>query len=158
MVGVGLSLGGNLLARVAADMPDFPLQAIALMCAPYDLGMCTNLMRNKVYEKYLLKGLLKETISRQPISEAEEKILKDIHTKFNLNADAISKMCSWEQYEMEVLIKCMPDFGSVAQFQYDSSCLLKIRKGIKVPTLALNARDDPIIPQDSFPLSELKGN
>ena len=85
-----------MLARVAADMPDFPLQAIALICAPFDLGMCTNLMRNKVYEGYLVEDLLKESICRKPISTAEEKVFIDFYAKFKLDADVVAKINNWD--------------------------------------------------------------
>jgi predicted alpha/beta-fold hydrolase len=57
MVGVGMSMGGNMIMRVAADMPDFPLEAIVSVNNPFDIWLSINLMRGKVYEKYLAKDV-----------------------------------------------------------------------------------------------------
>ena len=64
MVGVGLSMGGNLLIKTAGQMPDFPLKAICSVNNPFDIWLSINLMRGKVYEKHLAKELRSNLVIR----------------------------------------------------------------------------------------------
>ncbi len=69
MVGVGLSMGGNILLRNAADMPDFPLKAVVSVNNPFDIWLSINLMRGKVYEKHLANELKRNLVIREAGSE-----------------------------------------------------------------------------------------
>lgn len=71
MVGVGLSMGGNILMRNAADMPDFPLKAIVSVNNPFDIWLSINLMRGKVYEKHLANELKRNLVIRELRTEQE---------------------------------------------------------------------------------------
>lgn len=71
MVGVGLSMGGNILLRNAADMPDFPLKAIVSVNNPFDIWLSINLMRGKVYEKHLANELKRNLVIRELRTEQE---------------------------------------------------------------------------------------
>lgn len=64
IVGVGLSLGGNMIMKNAAEMEDFPCQAIAAVNNPFDFWLALNLMRGKQYEKHLVNELKKSLILR----------------------------------------------------------------------------------------------
>jgi uncharacterized protein len=66
MVGIGMSMGANMIMRVAADMPDFPLEAIVSVNNPFDLWLSINLMRGKVFEKHLAKNLRDRVVARLP--------------------------------------------------------------------------------------------
>lgn len=60
LVGVGLSMGANLMVKIAGQQgKDFPLKAIASVSNPFDLTLCINLMRGTPYEKHLAKDLTK---------------------------------------------------------------------------------------------------
>lgn len=53
-VGIGLSMGANLLLKIAGEEGDsFPLEALISINNPFDLWMAINLMRNTPYEKFL---------------------------------------------------------------------------------------------------------
>ena len=54
LVGIGTSLGGNMLMKVAGEMPDFPLKLIILMNQPFDLWKCRSLQIGSIYEPFLL--------------------------------------------------------------------------------------------------------
>ena len=66
LVGVGLSMGGNMLMKIAAEMPEFPLLAIVSINNPFDIWLSINLMRGKIYEKHLAKELLRNLVIRNP--------------------------------------------------------------------------------------------
>ena len=53
-MGIGTSLGGNMLMKVAGEMPDFPLKLIILMNQPFDLWKCRSLQIGSIYEPFLL--------------------------------------------------------------------------------------------------------
>ena len=54
LVGIGLSMGGNVMMRLAGQMKEhFPLKAIVAVNNPFDLWLSINLMRGSHYEKHL---------------------------------------------------------------------------------------------------------
>jgi predicted alpha/beta-fold hydrolase len=58
MVGVGMSMGANLMMRVAGEQGyRFPLEAMVSLNNPFDLWLAINLMRDTPYEKFLAKEL-----------------------------------------------------------------------------------------------------
>jgi len=58
MVGVGMSMGANLMMRVAGEQGErFPLEAMVSLNNPFDLWLAINLMRDTPYEKFLAKEL-----------------------------------------------------------------------------------------------------
>lgn len=65
MVGVGLSMGGNLIIKNAAEMTEFPLKAIVAVNNPFDIWLSINLMRGKVYEKHLANELKRNLVLRE---------------------------------------------------------------------------------------------
>lgn len=101
MVGVGMSLGANMIMRNAADMPDFPLRALVAVNNPFDIWLATNLMRGKVYEKHLTNELKRSLILREPQSEKEKLIFQQMVSKFDLNMEAIKKAETWRDFDEE---------------------------------------------------------
>jgi len=67
LVGVGLSMGGNMMMKIAAEMPEFPLKAIVSVNNPFDIWLSINLMRGKIYEKFLAVELRKNLVIRNPL-------------------------------------------------------------------------------------------
>jgi len=67
LVGVGLSMGANMLMKIAAEMQEFPLQAIVSVNNPFDIWLGINLMRGKIYEKYLAEELRRNLVIRNPL-------------------------------------------------------------------------------------------
>ena len=58
LVGIGLSMGGNIMLRAAGMHGDqFPLKAIVAVNNPFDLTLAINLMRGTAYEKNLAKEM-----------------------------------------------------------------------------------------------------
>ncbi len=76
-VGVGMSMGANLMLRVAGEMQDdFPLEALVSFNNPFDLWLSINLMRNSPYEKYLAIELRKNVIVKPNSSEQEKEMFR----------------------------------------------------------------------------------
>merc|ERR1712079_717727 len=65
LVGVGLSMGANVMVRAAGlQGKDFPLKAMASVNNPFDIWLTFNLMRGSGYERHLCKLLVAERITR----------------------------------------------------------------------------------------------
>lgn len=76
-VGVGMSMGANLMLRMAGIKKDnFPLEAMVSFNNPFDLWLAINLMRGSPYEKFLARELRKNTIIREKPSDSEKEILR----------------------------------------------------------------------------------
>jgi uncharacterized protein len=74
LVGVGISMGGNMIMRVAGEMRDsFPLKAIVSVNNPFDIWLSIQLMRGSPYEKYLIKELVNSLIVRDPKKHPAEE-------------------------------------------------------------------------------------
>ena len=82
-----------------------------------------------------------------------------------MDYEALEKCKTWTQFDKEMLAKTVvsdkPDgvkyFRSVEEYRHASSALLHIGK-IKVPTLILHAKDDPIVPVACIPLKSCLAN
>ena len=74
-VGVGTSMGANLMLRVAGEQGDqFPLDGMVSFNNPFDIWLSINLMRNTPYEKFLAREMRKNVLFRPNTSEEEKKI------------------------------------------------------------------------------------
>lgn len=58
MVGIGTSLGGNVLMKVQAEMEDFPLKVLIFLNQPFDLWKARNQIKGSIYERFLIQGLI----------------------------------------------------------------------------------------------------
>lgn len=67
-------MGGNMIMKIAAEMPDFPLTAIVAVNNPFDIWLSINLMRGKVYEEFFTAELKRNLLIRLPKTEKEDKI------------------------------------------------------------------------------------
>ena len=67
LVGVGLSMGANLMVKIAGIQQDrFPLKAIVSVNNPFDVWLTINLMRGTRYEAALAKTLRHNLLERDP--------------------------------------------------------------------------------------------
>lgn len=74
IVGIGMSLGANLLMRAAGMQGNsFPLKAIAAVNNPFDLWLAISLMRGTRYENYLAKDLKRNLICRDKDKMTQEE-------------------------------------------------------------------------------------
>ena len=65
LVGVGLSMGANVMMRLAGvHGKDFPLKAMVAINNPFDIWLTINLMRGKIYEKHLAQELKRSLVIR----------------------------------------------------------------------------------------------
>jgi uncharacterized protein len=160
LVGVGLSMGGNVMMRIAGELKnDFHLKAMVSVNNPFDIWLGINLMRGKVYEKYLAKELKSNLLlpDSRLHTEEEKLIYAQMIKIFDIDIERVRKAESWREIDEAFTIKVHTQFKCAAAYYNASSCLMKLDQ-IQVPTLVLHSRDDPIIPLDCVPIDECEAN
>jgi len=139
---VGVSLGGNALAKWAGERGDAAriVSACATLSAPFDLvagGLALGRGFNRVYARMFLRSL-------QPKAIAKER-------RFPGLVDVGRVAASRTLYEFDDAFTA-PVHGFAGVIDYWTRASAKPwLGGIAVPTLALNARNDPFVPGESLP-------
>lgn len=151
---VGFSIGANILANYLGKLGE-RAQVKAAMCIgnPYDLLKVSEQLNDKLwglYNKAFTKNLVRkynqhiETL--RPL-EDKLKIDLDIALRDMQTVRQLDNLITWRQY----------GFESVEEYYDKSSCIHQL-KNIKVPTLFLNALDDPIFDKIAIPYQEFLQN
>jgi predicted alpha/beta-fold hydrolase len=140
---VGVSLGGsalvNWLGRAGRDAVPM-VDAAAAVSTPLDLTRCGTAIGqglNRIYAYHFLWTLL-------PKSLAMARRFPD-----RLDADRIWRVRSMHEFD-DVVTAPLHGFQGTADYWHRASSKPWLRQ-IAVPTLVLNARNDPFVPADSLP-------
>lgn len=147
LVGVGLSLGGNQMLKLAGEDENCPLQALVSVNNPFDIISNNNLMRGTLYETYLVKATVKNVIIPhfRNTSEAERAVFKAIESKYGLDFERLKGITTWRELDELFTLKVNPRFKSSTVY-YNAASSLNSLQRIRVPTLVLHALDDGITP------------
>ncbi|HKJ32055.1 MAG TPA: alpha/beta fold hydrolase [Balneolales bacterium] len=144
LFGVGFSLGGNVLVKwLGEEKENIPISAAVAVSAPYDLETCSvNIEQgfNKVYELRFLQTLIKKANEKRKhypeIPEFHGKTLREFD-------DQITSV--------------IHGFKGVDDY-YQKASSAPYVKDIRVPTLLVHSREDPICPIDAVPLKDAHHN
>jgi uncharacterized protein len=134
---VGFSLGGNMMLQTLAKHPSLDVQAAAAISVPFDLSASVGHM-HFVYQYYLLRKLKEK---------ASQKIKAGYEIPVSLQQ--IKKIKSLREFD-ELITAPINGFISADEYYSVTSCR-QILKKIQIPTLILNAVDDPFVPEVSIP-------
>lgn len=104
MVGIGTSLGGNILMKVQAEMPDFPLKVLIFLNQPFDLWKARNMIKGSIYERFLIQGLI---IPQGSSVEDQKKFVEFMKPKFSITEQAF-QVTSWADFDKEFTLKAHP--------------------------------------------------
>jgi uncharacterized protein len=147
---IGYSLGGNVTLKLAGELGDRARSLLRGVCAvstPIDLGACVRKMserQNRIYEWRFL-GRLKQRVRKRAESQPSVYPLDQL--------DAIRSV-----YEFDDKITARYfGFGSADNY-YDTQSSKRFLAGIRVPTLIVQAKDDPLIPFDIFNTAAIRDN
>ena len=127
-------------------------------------------MKNTLFEKYISLSAKTSVLRAMEFPE----IKKELKKKFNIDFQKIQRAQTWNEIDKIYVSKINvididdlkkekpknlrhPVSTSVAEYYYNSSCIFLIDK-IKIPTLVIHAKDDPIIPFDCLPLDSCVNN
>ena len=144
----GWSMGGNVVLKAVAELADDARALLAGVCAvspSLDLEPCVQALEtgfNKVYEQWFLKGL------KNKLRE-KSRLYPDLYDPSHL--DAINLIREFDN------IYTAPGggYGDAANY-YKTASALPIMHNISIPTLILQAKDDPFVPFQSFLAPQLE--
>lgn len=141
LAAVGFSMGGNVLLKwLSENKTNNPLSAAVAISVPFELAKAAkNLNRglSRFYQWYLLRGLrnlIKTKFENKPAPIAVEAVDR-VHTF----------------YEFDNRITAPLHGFTDAKDYYLKASTRQLLKHISVPTLILQAKDDPLIPEDANP-------
>lgn len=144
MVAAGVSLGGNALMRWAAEQGTAALQkanAIASICSPLDLVQSGHAIG---------RGLNRQIYTRMFLRSMKPKAMAKLKQHPGL-FDAKKLMAARDLYDFDNVFTA-PLHGFKDTDDYWSKASAKpLMKYIRLPALALNARNDPFVPASSLP-------
>jgi predicted alpha/beta-fold hydrolase len=144
MVAAGVSLGGNALMRWAAEQGTAALQkadAIASICSPLDLAQSGHAIG---------RGLNRQIYTRMFLRSMKPKAMAKLKQHPGL-FDAQKLMAVRDLYDFDNVFTA-PLHGFKDTDDYWSKASAKpLMKYIRLPALALNARNDPFVPASSLP-------
>lgn len=135
---IGISLGGNMLARALGDtaLADLDIAAAMTICAPLDMKAASDRIlapRNTVYARHLLRDL-QSAVTKTGMDERWKTQAVKARTVYDFD-DRITG-----PYH---------GFGD-AETYYAEASAGPLLSHITVPTLILHAQDDPWIPAKSY--------
>jgi predicted alpha/beta-fold hydrolase len=146
---VGVSLGGNVtLKYLGKRIPHPSIIAAVAISVPVDLRASAFALdhrwSNRIYLNRFIK-LLVAKIEKKAISFPDQ-----------FDVRGIRSVRTFRQFDDRYTAP-IHGFRDAADYWKQSSSLQYLR-GIKVPTLLLNARDDPFLTRESFPYSDSREN
>jgi uncharacterized protein len=134
----GVSLGGNALLCYASERrTDLPLQQLASICAPLDLGRCGDAITTgfaNIYTAMFMRTLLAKARAKRPRFETACDWARVLATKNLLQFD-------------DVFTAPVHGYQNAADYYARASAKPKLAS-IALPTLLLNALNDPFVPRD----------
>ena len=150
LLAVGVSLGGNALLRWAGEMGDAAAQqvrAVAAVCSPLDLAAGGHAIG---------RGFNRLIYTRMFLRSMVPKALKKLEQHPGL-FDRASLLAARDLYEFDNLFTA-PLHGFQGTDDYWSRASAKpVLHRIRIPALALNARNDPFVPASSLPTAAEAG-
>ena len=138
LLGAGISLGGTMLLNAALASPG-ALDGLFCASSPLDLGACSAQIerpRNRVYQRWLLKRLVRQTLADPfGVSADEEAKLQATPPRSIREFDSAVTAPRW-------------GFADVEAYYREASPLQHLVPACKAmpPTLLLQALDDPWVP------------
>ena len=147
---IGFSMGGNMSLKLAGEWGDeFPshVRGVCAVSPPIDLGVCALKISepgNRIYEKRFLDHL-RETLARKKQRMPVNYSLRSFAT--------IRTLIDFDN------VYTAPAFGYQDAFDYYAHASSKgFLQEIRIPTLVIQAQDDPFIPMTLFEDSAFKQN
>jgi predicted alpha/beta-fold hydrolase len=144
---VGFSLGGNITLKLAGELAGRPcgnLDRAMAVCPPVDLAACSrhiSLPKNRMYDRYFVGLLLGQlAVRRRHVRNAPAGLFLS------------PPRTLWEFDNGYTAV--VSGFGTADNY-YAQASSLPLLAHIRLPTLVLSARDDPLIPPDALERASL---
>jgi predicted alpha/beta-fold hydrolase len=137
---VGFSLGGNVVLKLAGELGETKLVAgVCAISAPIDLAVCVRRTAKRVnyfYARRFLKRLKKRI-------EMKSELAPEIYNRSGLHG--IKSIWEFDDRFTAQLF----GFGSAANY-YQTQSAARYLDAIRVPTLVICAKDDPLVPFEIY--------
>ncbi len=145
---IGFSLGGNLTLKYLGDSQDVhpKVKAAATFSVPLDLykgAIQISTRGNVVYSKRFLRTLKK-------------KILGKARKFHEIKLDKLPKIKDLKSFD-DYYTAPMHGFKDAMDY-YQSCSAINILDKITIPTLIVNAKNDPFLPEECYPIAALKNH
>ncbi|HKK15169.1 MAG TPA: hydrolase, partial [Gammaproteobacteria bacterium] len=142
LAAVGYSLGGNVLLKyLGEEKKQTPLCSAVAVSVPFDLSSAADRLQqgfSRFYQRYLIN-----------------KIRQRIKNKFRHRKDApfnIAELQKWRNFHLFDNFVTAPLHGFASSQEYYRLCSSRqFLKSITIPTLLLQAIDDPFLATDAIP-------
>lgn len=147
---VGYSLGGNLAAKLAAELdehPDLPVRAAVAVCPTLDLDRCVTAIERRANLAYQF-NFVRNLRARMRRKAAAWPDLYDI--------TPLDRIWTIRRFD-DVYTAPHHGFGDAANY-YRLASALRIADRVRIPLLLLAAEDDPFVPADQFRSPVLAAN
>jgi len=140
----GISLGGNALLKYLgeAGADGVPLESAAAVSVPMDLPPCGRRLSDTFLGRHLYSRYFLRTIRRKILAKADS---------FPGSIDVMRTQQMRTLRELDDLYTAPMHGYRNALDYWTRASSLPLLPGIRVPTLILNARNDPLVPQASLP-------
>jgi len=144
---VGFSLGGNLTLKYLGERPPYPeIKKACVFSVPVDLhSSCLKISKpsNWMYSNRFLKSL-------------KGKVIQKAQMMKGLDVTHIEKIKTLIEFDDRYTA---PLHGYRDAIDYYTRCSsVHFLEGIRIPTLLVNARNDPFLSEACFPSQQLKNN
>jgi uncharacterized protein len=146
---VGFSLGGNLILKYLGESNPHPaVVRAAAISAPLDLAATA-----RALDRHWSMRIYRDSLIRSLIAKVEAKAVR-FPDKFDVNG--IQRIRTFEEFDDRYTA---PIHGfRDAEDYWEKTSARPYLSSITVPTLILNACDDPLLTPESFPVTEAEGN
>lgn len=149
---IGFSLGGNVLLKFLGEAGErdaaAALRGAVAVSVPFDLVAGTRALEagamGRIYTHYFLRSLREKT-------EAKAELLSG-----HVELEAVRKARTLREYDEAATAPLHGFPGARVYYERSSSALYLSR--IRVPTLLLQAEDDPFLPRDALPVDTVRMN
>ena len=146
---VGFSLGGNLTLKFLGENPAHPVVVAGVaVSAPVDLAASARRLDrqrgNRVYLRRFLKSLVAKVEAKARVFPGE------------IDTAGIRRIRSFQEFDDRYTAR-LHGFRDAADYWAKASAK-PFLPGIDVPTLLLNARDDPFLAPECFPTAEAEAS
>jgi predicted alpha/beta-fold hydrolase len=146
---VGFSLGGNLTLKYMGEAPPHPaVMAAAAISAPVDLAGAARRLDSHLSNRLYLRRFISSLVAK-----VEAKALR---FPGEIDARGSSALRTFQEFDDRYTSR-LHGFRDAADYWTQASARQYLHQ-ITVPTLLLNARNDPFLAPDCFPFPEAEQN
>lgn len=141
----GFSLGANVVLKYLGELSDtahnYHIRGAAVMCVPFDPEACQKMI-DKGFSKLVYTGNFLNTLKKKA------EVQHALHpTSFDLNA--VLSSTTMGEFDNAFIAKIYGFKDNIDYYRQTGA--KRWLRHIRVPTIAMNARDDPFFDEDALP-------